>query len=791
MPTKTCFLCVCMASVFLSTSFSGAEPMKDAIAMKLQPFPMTDVRLLDGPFKTGQDINRAYLYSLDPERLLYNFRVTAGLPAPGEPLTGWEAPDCEVRGHFFGHYLSALAIMYASTDDEGLRDRGKYIVDELAKIQKANGNGYLSAFPESHWDKVEAAKPNWAQYYTIHKIMAGLLDQYEHCGNRKALKVLENLVAYFKNRLDKLSAHQMDKVLGATEEGGISEVVWNLYAVTGNPDHRALAEKFEKNAFLGPLALEHDNLSHIHGNTHIPLAIGAARHYELTGDERYATVARYFWERVVHTRSYATGGSTLNEVWPEPERLAKELGYKNQECCKTHNMLKLTRHIIRWTGDAAYADFYEQALFNSILGTQEPELGRVMYYIPLGTGFRKSVLSHSNHFYCCNGTGIESFSKFNDSIYFHDGDAIYVNLFIPSTVEWKDKGLHLTQDTRFPDESATTLTIHCKRPVDVAVKVRVPYWATQGVSVQVNGEPVEVDAAPGSYLSLDRTWNDGDTTAIAMPMALHAHPMPDDPDLMAFMYGPLVLAGITAPDDTGLPHIIPPGGGFPDGDREDNHDYFLGDPENLDAWFKPVPGESLTFHAKGQARDYTFIPFHRITGERYGVYWVVTQAGTPRHQRVLVEGLERETQAELERQREQSAVDRVRPGVADDEAAHNLQGEGMASGPHLDKHWRHATAWWSWDLKVLPDTPMTLLCTYWGSDVGRTFDILVDDVLLVSESLDNRDPGRFVDVEYAIPEALTKGKSRVTITFRGTNGSTAGGVFECYVFRPEAAGAAQ
>ena len=785
MRAETRVLCVCIVAMLVSAPYSGAEAVTGAVTMKLHPFPMTDVRLLDGPFKTGQDINRAYLYSLDVDRLLYNFRVTAGLPAPGEPLTGWEAPDCDVRGHFFGHYLSALAIMYASTGDEGLRDRGASIVDELAKIQQANGGEYLSAFPESHWDRVEAAQSNWAQYYTIHKIMAGLLDHYEHCGNRKALDVLEKLVAYFKKRLDKLSTYQMDKALAVTEEGGISEVLWNLYAVTGNPDHRALAEKFEKTAFLGPLALEHDNLSHIHGNTHIPLAIGAARHYELTGDERYETAARFFWDRVVHTRSYATGGTTLNEVWPEPGKLAKELGYKNQECCKTYNMLKLTRHLACWTGDAAYADYYERALFNSIVGTQEPEQGRLMYYIPLGTGYRKSVLSHSNHFYCCNGTGIESFSKFNDSIYFHDDDALYVNLFIASTVEWKDKGLRVEQETRFPDEAATTLVIHCAQPLSVAVEIRTPYWATQGVELRVNNEIVGVDATPGSYLSLDRTWNDGDTIRMAMPMALHAQPMPDDPELMAFMIGPLVLAGITAQDATDMPYIIPPGGDFPADDCEQNTDFFLADPENLDDWIEPVPGKSLTFRAKGQAQEYTFIPFSRITGERYGVYWVVTQEESPRHRRLLDKAQQREAQAEMERLREQRTVDRVRPGLADNESAHNLQGDGSASGPHLDRHWRHATAWWSWDLKVLPDTPMTLLCTYWGSDAGRTFDILIDEVPLVSETLDNRDPGRFVDVEYPIPEALTKEKSHVTVMFRGTDGSLAGGVFECYTLRPE------
>jgi uncharacterized protein len=780
MRTGLCFFTALLGAFM---PLSSAAPVANSISMKLQPFPMTDVRLLEGPFKDGQNINRNFLYSLDVEQLLYNFRVTAGLPAPGDALTGWEAPDCDVRGHFFGHYLSALAILYASTGDEGLKERGAYIVDELAKIQQANGNGYLSAFPESHWDRVEAAEPNWAQYYTMHKIMAGLLDQYEHCDNPKALAVLEGLVDYFKDRLDKLSSHQMDKVLGVTEEGGIAEVLWNLFAVTGNPDHRALAMKFEKNAFLGPLALEHDNLSGLHGNTHIPLVVGAARRYELTGDTRYATISRYFWERIVHTRNYATGGTTHLEVWPEPGKLADTLGYRNQEVCKTYNMLKLTRHLLSWTGDAAYGDFYERALFNSILGTQEPEQGRLMYYIPLATGYRKSVLSHSGHFYCCSGSGLESHSKFNDSIYFHDDNGIYVNLFIPSTVAWNDKGIRLEQRTQFPDEASTAITLRCAQPTRLILNVRVPGWARQGVELRVNDDVLAVKAVPGSYAAVERTWSDGDTLQMTVPMALGVSPMPDDPELMAFMMGPIVLAGITEPDSIGLPHIIPVGGDFPENDCIANHDYFLSDPTRLENWFKPVSGQTFTFKAQAQDEAYTFIPFHRITGERYGVYWVVTEAGSARHQRILDEAKERKRQAEREKQQAHRTVDHVVVGDATNEAAHNLHGEGTLTGPHLGKHWRHAEAWWSWDLKVLPDTPMTLACTYWGSDVNRSFDILVDDTVLVSETLHNRDPGKFVGVEYPIPEALTKDKDRVTLTFRGINGSPAGGVFDCSILR--------
>ena len=753
-------------------------------AMRLEAFPMTQVRLLDGPFKTAMETNRRYIDSMDPERLLWNFRKTAGLPTPGKPLAGWEAPDCEVRGHFAGHYVSALALMYASTGDQALEERGAHMVRELAKVQQALGGGYLSAFPESHWDRVEAAERNWAQYYTIHKIMAGLFDQYRLCANAQALEVLEGMAGYFKRRLDKLSTYQMDKALAVTEEGGICEALWNLYAVTGNPDHRALAEKLEKAAFLGPLALEHDDLSYIHGNTHIPLAIGAARRYEVTGDERYRTAAAFFWDRIVNMRSYATGGTTQHEVWPEPNHLANTLGFFNQECCKTYNMLRLTRHLFGWTAEPHYADYYERALFNSILGAHDRQDGMPMYYIPLGTGYRKAAPSPMDHFYCCTGTGIESFAKFNDSIYFHDEADIYLNLFIASILDWEEKGIRLEQHTHFPEEEGTTLVIHTARPADFTLCVRIPYWADRDVVLKINGEVQTCEAKPASYVGLERTWRDGDAVQITLPMRLHTHPMPDDPALMSFMYGPLVLAAVLEDTDD-RPFQMAPGIGFdkPAADKKANYDYFLAEPGSLDEWIKPVPGKPLTFRTVDQVKDYTFMPFHRITGERYGVYWIVTQEGTERHRKLIEEAEARRLEKEAAERRAARTVDHVVPG-SPDEADHHLQGEGTQHGPHQERHWRHAQEWWSWDLAVLPDAPMTLACTYWGSDVGREFDILVDGRRLATQQLENNCPNEYVTIEYPIPEEWTKDRRKVTIRFQSTGHSLAGGVFECAVLKP-------
>jgi DUF1680 family protein len=762
-----------LVAVLLGTAGRAGAEVKQ-IQARLEPFEMPQVRLLAGPCKTAQETNKRYLLALDPERMLKNFRVNAGLPAPGTPLTGWEAPDCAIRGHYVGHYLSALALMYASTGDAAVKQRADYLIAELAKCQQALGGGYLSAFPATVWDQLEAAQPVWAQYYTIHKIMAGLLENYQHCGNTQALEIFKGLAGYFKGRLDKLSDDQINKfmAIGATEEGGISEALWNLYGVTGDENHRALAQRLEKYAFLGPLGLEHDNLSHLHGNTHIPLAVGAARHYELTGDERYRTVAGYFWERVTGTRCFATGGTTLNEIWSEPNKLADQLGYRNQECCKTYNLLKLTRHLFSWTGDAKYADYYERALFNSILGTQEQDQGMLMYYIPLATGFQKSVLSYAGHFYCCSGTGIESFAKLNDSIYFHDATGLNVNLFIASQVQWPEQGLRLEQQTTFPDEPATTLILHLSAPRSLALRIHRPAWTQAGVTVKVNGAVADESSTPSSYIVLERTWHDGDQVEVRMPMQLHTAPMPDDPELMALMYGPMVLAGITQNSTIHKPYIIAPGGNFPENDQLANYDYFLADATRLDTWIKPVAGQSLTFETVGQIKNYTFMPFARVTGERYGVYWVVTQRGSARAAKM-----------EAVRVRAERTVDTVSPGDAVLEQAHNLQSDQSSSGPWQDQYWRDATGWWSWDLKVLPDEPMILACTYWGSDVGRQFEILVDGKVAATQQLNNLKPNEFVEVQYPLPEALTHGKQKVTVKFQGINGSLAGGVFNCTMLK--------
>jgi DUF1680 family protein len=731
--------------------------VEDKAPMRLHAFDLKQVRLLDGFCKAAQEANRRYLHSLDSDRLLYCFRATAGLPAPGKPLGGWEEPKCEVRGHFVGHYLSACALMYASAGDEALKAKADAMVAEMAKCQKAMGGEYLSAYPQDFWDRLEKMeKPPWAPYYTIHKIMAGLFDMYQLCGNEQALDILKGMAGYFKKRIDKLPLAQWDRIL-TVEFGGMAEVLHNLHSATGDPSHFALASKFDQGAFLGPLALEWDNLSGIHANTQIPKICGACRRYEVTGDERYRTVASFFWDRVVNTRSYCTGGSNKGEFWGEPNKLAGTLGADTQEACTTYNMLKVTRYLLRWTGEAKYADFYGRAYFNGILGTQNPKDGMLIYMMPLGAGVTKKFGTPENDFWCCYGTGIESFSKLGDSIYFHDDDGVYVNLFVSSELNWEEAGVRLEQRTRFPEENLTTFIVHCSEPTEGSLHVYVPWWATKGAAVKVNDQPLNVEAKPISYLTLKREWKDGDKVEVRMPMSLYTHPMPDDPELMAVMYGPLVLAGLTP--------------------REQ---FFVGDPKDLNAWIKPVEGRPLRFRTAGQPTDITFMPLNEVVGETYGVYWPIVRKGSPRHQKLLVE-------EQVRHKRDARTVDRIIANDSASESAHNLKGLNHAAGPFRNRGWRHAPdGWFSWDLKVLPDVPMILCCTYWGSDVPpRKFDILIDEKVIATQSLDRNRPDEFFDIEYKIPPELTTGKDKITVKFRAHKGNTAGGVFECATLKPQ------
>jgi len=591
------------------------------------PFDLSRVRLLPGPYADAMAVNRRFLMAQDPDRLLHMFRVTAGLPSTAEPLGGWEAPVNELRGHYTGHYLSACALMSASTGDAQVKARGDLMVAELAKCQQALGNGYLSAFAEEFFDRLRAGKPVWAPFYTVHKIMAGLLDMHTLAGNAQALDVVQGMARWVARWSQPLGDYAMQRVL-EREYGGMNEMLYNLSAVAKQDWLMDVAHRFDHERFFAPLALGRDELKGLHANTNIPKVVGAARRYELTGEPRYRHIAEYFWREVTSARAYCTGGTSNGEGWEaEPGVLSTQLSGYTQEDCTTYNMLKLTRHVFSWTGDPACADFYERALWNGILGSQHPADGEKMYYVSLAPGLWKLFGTPGQDYWCCTGTMSEAFSKLGDSIYFQDDAGLYVNLFIASQLDWQERGVRLVQETRFPEDDRLTLTIRTQRPTAFALRLRVPWWATGANTATLDGRPLDGFAAPGGYYVLNRTWKDGDQLVVRFPMALHTEPTPDDPSLQAVMYGPLVLAGKLG--TAGLtPAVLRAEPTQPRHIPE-----YKSDPVAVPAFRAPstepatwiaAGATPLTFHTTGQTQNVEFIPFYKIFDERYAIYWKMT-----------------------------------------------------------------------------------------------------------------------------------------------------------------------
>jgi uncharacterized protein len=596
----------------------------------VRPFDLSAVRLLPGPFLDAMAVNRRFLLAQDPDRLLHMFRRTAGLPSAAEPLGGWEAPDNELRGHYTGHYLSALALMSASQGDSELKARGDHMVAELAQCQNAHGYGYLSAFPVEFFDRLRVGKPVWAPFYTLHKIMAGLLDMHTLASNAQALDVLRGMASWVASWTQPLGDYDMARVL-EREYGGMNEVLYNLSEVTGQDRWRDVAQRFDHERFFAPLALGRDELKGLHANTNIPKVIGAARRYELTGELRYRRIAEYFWREVTTQRAYCTGGTSNGEGWEtEPGVLSTQLSGYTQEDCTTYNMLKLTRHVFGWTADPAAADYYERALFNGILGSQHPRDGEKLYYVSLASGLWKLFGTPTQDYWCCTGTMSEAFAKLGDSIYFQDDAGVFVNLFIASELDWGARGVRLVQQTRFPEEEGTRLVVHAQRPVRFALRIRVPSWMGADGTARLNGRALEGFAAPGGYYVLDRTWKDGDTVAVTFPMRLRLQALPDDPSMQAVMYGPLVLvgrlgtAGLT-PDvlraEPTKPRTVPEYKSEPVPAPA-----FTAKGTGPADWITRTTARSLEFRTTGQQQDVTFVPFHTLFDERYAVYWKITAA---------------------------------------------------------------------------------------------------------------------------------------------------------------------
>jgi len=591
------------------------------------PFALEDITILDPDLLRMRRQTLDYMLALDFDRLLHNFRLNAGLPSSAAPLYNRESPTNGWRGHYVGHFLSASGQMYATTRDARIKSKADAIVAELAKCQARLGEqGYLSAFPESSFDDLEQGRPAAVIWYALHKIMAGLLDAHEHLQNQQALDVLEKMAAWVDWRTGRLPEDQMQRTL-QTEFGGMNEVLANLSAVRKNPRYLEVAKRFDHHVVVDPASQGRDTLAGLHANTQIPKFIGAARQFELTGDPYYRDAALFFWQQVALHRSYVTGGNSVSEHFrTPPDVLASELTDLTQETCNTYNMLKLTSHLFGWYAEPQYADFYERAFLNHILATPHPSEGSPLYYLGMQPGQWKAHFVPHEGFFCCCGTGLENFAKLGEGFYFHDGQSLWVNLFFASEVRWREKGVVLRQETRFPDEAGVRLIVQSKSPAAFSLKVRIPYWA-ENVSFSINGKPFQPHEklAPSSYAKIDRTWKDGDRVDVQLPMRLHLQAIPDDTNLAAIMYGPLVLAGELGTQDLDPKRLYSEDkflhGGFPSIAVPE----LAGDRHALEKWIQPVRAadKPLAFHTvnAGRPNDVILSPFYRLFDQRYCIYW--------------------------------------------------------------------------------------------------------------------------------------------------------------------------
>nr|WP_246312600.1 glycoside hydrolase family 127 protein [Aquabacterium terrae] len=589
--------------------------------------PLSRVRLLPGPFDDARALDERYLLSLNVDRLLHGFRSNAGLAPKAARYRGWESGDL-CPGHTLGHYLSACSMMWVSTGQGAFRRRVAHVVDELHACQQAARSGLVCAFADgdAQLRNVIAGRPvTGVPWYTMHKILAGLRDAHVHAGHPRAQPVLTRLADWMVDATQGIGDERFQQMLGI-EFGGMNEVLADLHGLTGEARYLHLAQRFDHRALLEPLAEGRDTLDGLHSNTQIPKVIGFARLAETTGETRYAKAARYFWGNVVHQRSFATGGNGEGEHFFPPAEAPQRLGSaKTMETCCTHNMLRLTRALFTAEPSVAYADYYERALLNGILASQDPLSGMVTYFQATRPGYPKLYGTPERSFWCCTGTGMESFAKLGDSIYFQDAEdarALYVNGFIASTLDWAENGVRLRQTTRFPDEAGTRLAIEAGTPVRFALRLRHPAWC-QHLTIKLNGRPLVERTEPGRYVELDRLWRPGDVLDVTLPMRLHLQALPGASDIAAVMVGPLVLAarlgteglqpgadlvaseyaygGVLASGHTALPRLALQGRSLRDAVRP--------------------TGAPLQFRTTAPGREIDLAPFHRIAHERYSLYW--------------------------------------------------------------------------------------------------------------------------------------------------------------------------
>jgi len=701
---------------------------------------------------------------------------------------GWES--MKISGHSLGHFMSAVSSLYVAEKDEILKEKLDYAVSELAYLQSLDEKGYVSGFPRECFDKVFTGDFNvtrfelgesWVPWYSIHKIYAGLIDVYVLTGNQQALEVVIKLSDWAKKGTDNLTEEKFDKMTYC-EHGGMCEAMANLYEITKNNDYLDLSKRFYHKETLTPLTALQDELEGKHANTQIPKVIGAARLYELIGNEDYKNAAIFFWNVVTKSRSYAIGGNSRDEHFGKAN--TEKLGVTTAETCNTYNMLKLTEHLYSWEHNSEYMDYYENALYNHILASQDPETGMKTYFVSTQPGHFKVYCSPDNSFWCCTGTGMENPTRYIRNIYYRDDEELFVNLYISSKIELEDKGIVLSQETKFPEAHKIKLIFEEAEEKLMTLNIRVPYWVNGEVKVVVNGTS-EYSKSEKGYIAIQGNWKKGDVIDVTIPMNIHVYASKEDSHKIAFMYGPLVLAGELGREN------------FPETDILEDHlklNHYPGiivptlvtDNLNIEECIKPVKDSILTFETRaiGEPGNVkcTLIPFYALHHQRYTIYW--TKMTTEEYKKTEL------TSIDYQEKLDAITIDLVNPNEQQPEIEHKMKYQNSHSdySSEAGEGWREIIneGYFSYEMNVDPDRQMYLVVTYWGSDKEcfidgeiciREFNISVNDSLISEELLNENKPYALFDKFYTIPKELTNGKSKIEVKFESAKGKIAGRIF--------------
>ncbi len=765
-----------------------------------QLFTLRDVRLLESPFSQAVQANRQYLLAHHADRLLAPFRREAGLSPKAQPYGNWESMGLE--GHSAGHYLSAISLMIASgADPDGeFQRRLDYMIDELAQVQKANGNGYLGGISGSKefWARiadghVELIGKRWAPWYNLHKMFAGLRDAYLVGGSKKSRDLLVGFADWCEKITSGLTDQQMQQMLGV-EYGGMNDVLADIYVITGNKKYLELAKRFNHRSVFEPLENRQDKLTGIHANTQIPKIVGMERIAALTHDEKLHTGAEFFWETVTQNRTVAFGGNSVSEHFNNPADFSGMIAHREgPESCNTYNMLKLTEELFKAEPRAAYADYYERALYNHILASIHPQKPGYVYFTSIRPDHYRVYSQPEVAFWCCVGTGMENPGRYGAFIYAQRMDQLYVNLFIPSKLSLNVGGVVLRQQTQFPDEPRTQLHFQLLKPTVFTLNIRHPYWVKAGdFAVKVNGRLIDVKSTPCSYAAIRREWADGDTVDVELPMHLHTERLPDGSDWVAFLYGPVVLA---KPGST--EHMD---GLFADGSRMgqvahgpliplDKVPTLLAAEEDLlkhiveDRAAGPLHFRIKDIIEPDDPAGLPLMPFFRLHERRYQMYWELTTPQQIKTRREKLAAEERQRQV-----REAATIDWIAVGEQQPEVEHDLQGEGMETGIHNGRRWRHGY-WIQYTLDSRDAKEVILSVTYSGDDRGREFDILVNGTKIATQKLFGEKPHDFIEKHYPVPAEIlrTAENGCLTVRFTASRG-LAGGLYDVRLLRLNASG---